>query len=85
VRKALPGACGLRELDAIVVFQRKGAEMKFVQTTARRVGIAGELVSFFARNKRWWLLPVIFVVLLTGVIIVVAQSSALAPFIYTLF
>ncbi len=59
--------------------------MKFVRTTARRVGIAGELLSFFARNKRWWLLPVIFVVLLTGVIIVVAQSSALAPFLYTLF
>jgi len=49
------------------------------------MGIAGELLSFFARNKRWWLLPVIFVVLFTGVIIVVAQSSALAPFIYTLF
>ena len=59
--------------------------MKFIRTTTRRMGIAGELLSFFARNKRWWLLPVIFVVLFTGVIIVVAQSSALAPFIYTLF
>ena len=59
--------------------------MKFVQSTVRRFGIAGELLSFFVGNKRWWLLPVIFVVLLTGVIIVVAQSSALAPFIYTLF
>ncbi len=59
--------------------------MGFFRTTARRFGIAGELVSFFARNKRWWMLPVICVVLLTAVIIIVAQSSALAPFIYTLF
>ena len=85
MRKPLPSACGPRELDAIVVFQRKGAEMKFVQTTARRVGIAGELVSFFARNKRWWLLPVILSLFLLGALIVVAQSSAIAPFIYTLF
>jgi hypothetical protein len=59
--------------------------MGFVKTTTRRMGIAGELLSFFARNKRWWLLPVVFVVLFAGVLIVVAQSSALAPFIYTLF
>jgi Family of unknown function (DUF5989) len=59
--------------------------MGFFSTATRRVGIAGELLSFFARNKRWWLLPVVFVVLFAGVLIVVAQSSALAPFIYTLF
>ncbi|MGA8010846.1 MAG: DUF5989 family protein [Candidatus Acidiferrales bacterium] len=59
--------------------------MGFLSTATRRVGIAGELLSFFARNKRWWLLPVVFVVLFAGVLIVVAQSSALAPFIYTLF
>jgi len=59
--------------------------MGIVKTATRRVGIAGELVSFFARTKRWWLLPVIVVVLMIGVVIIVAQSSALAPFIYTLF
>ena len=59
--------------------------MGFFSTATRRVGIAGELLSFFARNKRWWLFPVVFVVLFAGVLIVVAQSSALAPFIYTLF
>jgi Family of unknown function (DUF5989) len=69
----------------MVVVPRKGAQMSFVRNTTQRLGIAGELLSFFARNKRWWLLPVILVVLGTGVIIVVAQSSALAPFIYTLF
>ncbi|HTC48210.1 MAG TPA: DUF5989 family protein [Candidatus Aquilonibacter sp.] len=59
--------------------------MKFIQNTVRRFGIAGELFSFFVGNKRWWLLPVIFSLFLLGALIVVAQSSAIAPFIYTLF
>jgi hypothetical protein len=59
--------------------------MKFLQTAVRRFGIAGELLSFFVGNKRWWLLPVILSLFLLGALIVVAQSSAIAPFIYTLF
>jgi hypothetical protein len=59
--------------------------MSFLSTAKRRLGIAGELLSFFARHKRWWLLPVVCVVLFAGVLIVLAQSSALAPFIYSLF
>lgn len=59
--------------------------MTFIQVTRRRFGIAGELVSFFMANKRWWLLPMIFVLLLLGVTLILAQSSAIAPFIYTLF
>jgi hypothetical protein len=59
--------------------------MGFVQVAQRRFGIAGELLSFFARNKRWWMLPMIFVVLLLGVLLILAQSSVIAPFIYTLF
>jgi len=59
--------------------------MKFLQTATRRFGIAGELLQFFVSNKRWWLLPVILSLFLIGALIVVAQSSAIAPFIYTLF
>jgi hypothetical protein len=59
--------------------------MGFIQVAQRRFGIAGELLSFFARNKRWWMLPMIFVVLLLGVLLILAQSSVIAPFIYTLF
>ena len=51
----------------------------------RRLGIAGELLSFLASNKRWWMLPMVIVLLLFGVLLVLAQSSAIAPFIYTLF
>jgi hypothetical protein len=59
--------------------------MGFIQVAQRRFGIAGELLSFFAHNKRWWMLPMIFVVLLLGVLLILAQSSVIAPFIYTLF
>jgi hypothetical protein len=59
--------------------------MKFLQNAGRKFGIAGELLSFFVGNKRWWLLPVIVSLFLLGTLIVVAQSSAIAPFIYTLF
>lgn len=59
--------------------------MSFTRLVVRRFGIAGELLSFFVNNKRWWMLPMIIVLLLTGVLLILAQSSAIAPFIYTLF
>jgi hypothetical protein len=59
--------------------------MSFLSNAVRRFGIAGELLSFLVANKRWWMLPMIGVLLLFGVLLVVAQSSAIAPFIYTLF
>jgi hypothetical protein len=59
--------------------------MGLVRVAGRRLGIAGELLSFFWRNKRWWVLPMVVVLLLMGVLLVLAQSSVIAPFIYTLF
>jgi len=59
--------------------------MGFFSSASRRLGVAGELLSFFARNKRWWLLPVILVVLFSAVLIVLGQTSALAPFVDALF
>jgi len=59
--------------------------MKFIRTTTRNLGVAGELFSFFMSNKRWWLVPMIVVLFMLGALIVLAQSSAIAPFIYTLF
>lgn len=59
--------------------------MGFVQIAKSRFGIVGELLSFFAKNKRWWLFPVVTMVLLMAVLIILGQSSSIAPFIYTLF
>jgi hypothetical protein len=59
--------------------------MSFIHVARRRLGIAGELLSFLMSNKRWWMLPMIIVLLLMGASLILAQSSAIAPFIYTLF
>ncbi|MDA0902372.1 MAG: DUF5989 family protein [Proteobacteria bacterium] len=48
-------------------------------------GILKELGSFLKARKKFWLAPIIIVMLLLGVLIIFAQGSAVAPFIYTLF
>ena len=58
--------------------------MAFFRSAGRRLGIAGELLAFFV-NQRWWILPLIVLILLVGVVIVVGETTALAPFIYTMF
>jgi hypothetical protein len=59
--------------------------MGFLAIAKRRFGVAGDLLTFFWSNKRWWMLPMIFVLLVFGILLALAQSSAIAPFIYTLF
>lgn len=44
-----------------------------------------ELWEFLKVRKKFWLLPIIIIMLLLGVLIVLAQGSAVAPFVYTLF
>ena len=44
-----------------------------------------ELLQFFWARKLWWLVPVAIALLLVGLLTVVASSSPVAPFIYTLF
>jgi hypothetical protein len=44
-----------------------------------------QLWQLMRANKKYWLLPLIFVLALTGVLLVATQGSALAPFIYSLF
>lgn len=48
-------------------------------------GMAGELWAFMRVRKKWWLLPIVIVMVLIGALLVLAQGSALAPFIYTIF
>ena len=44
-----------------------------------------ELWAFMKVRKKFWLLPIIIVLLLLGGLLILAQGSAVAPFIYTLF
>ena len=47
-------------------------------------GIFGELWNFLRHNKKWWMTPIILVLLLLGVLVVLG-GTGMAPFIYTLF
>ena len=44
-----------------------------------------EFFEFLMERKKYWLLPIILILLMFGVLIVLSQGSAVAPFIYTLF
>ena len=48
-------------------------------------GIARELWAFMRVRKKWWLIPIIVVMVLLGALLVFAQGSVLAPFIYAIF
>lgn len=49
------------------------------------MSIIKELWSFLKVRKKFWLFPVILVMLFLGALIVLAKGSAIAPFIYTIF
>jgi hypothetical protein len=49
------------------------------------MGMVKELWSFLRSRKKYWLWPIFATMALLGVLIVLAQGSAVAPFIYTLF
>ena len=44
-----------------------------------------EFLEFLRQEKKYWLVPIVIVFVLFGLLIVFSQSSAVAPFIYTLF
>lgn len=50
-----------------------------------RLGVLGELLRFMWARKLWWLVPMMLVLVLLVAVLVFAQGSAVAPFIYTLF
>jgi hypothetical protein len=47
--------------------------------------VLGDFLTFLLQEKKYWLAPVVIVFLLFGLLIVFTQTSAVAPFIYTLF
>ena len=63
-------------------------KQKLTQTakkTKLRTSIIRELFRFLWQNKLWWLMPMIIVFLAFGLLIIFAEGSVLAPFLYTLF
>jgi hypothetical protein len=57
-------------------FEKAGSETK--------ASLVGDLLAFVGQNKKWWLLPIVTVMLTLAALAIFAGSAA-APFIYTLF
>ncbi len=50
-----------------------------------KLALLAEFWSFLKTRKKWWLGPIVFIMLLMSLLIVLTEGSAVAPFIYTLF
>jgi hypothetical protein len=59
--------------------------MAIEQQPARRRGLMSQMWSYLRVRKKWWLAPMLVILLALGGLAFFTQSSALAPFIYTLF
>lgn len=44
-----------------------------------------ELIKFLIIRKKYWLIPIVFVISILGGLIIIAEGTVVAPFIYTLF
>jgi uncharacterized protein DUF5989 len=49
------------------------------------MNLISELWAYLRERKKWWLAPVLLLMVLVGMLLIFAQGSALAPFIYTIF
>lgn len=50
-----------------------------------KLSLFSELWRFLRVRKKWWLLPLVFFIVALGLVLIFAQGSAFAPFIYTVF
>ncbi|GJL79135.1 MAG: hypothetical protein NPINA01_21240 [Nitrospinaceae bacterium] len=55
------------------------------QRSNSKLSIVSEFWGFLKTRKKWWLGPIILVMLLMSLLIILSEGSAVAPFIYTLF
>lgn len=59
--------------------------LPLIKNIQRKFLIFGELWEYLKVNKKWWLGPPIIILLILGLLLVLTEGSAVAPFIYTLF
>lgn len=64
----------------------KREEQEFLEAASaqKERGIVGEFFGFMAENKAWWMLPILVVIALVGLLLVL-NSTALFPFVYSFF
>ncbi len=44
-----------------------------------------EIMAYMSARKKWWLMPILVILIAFGALLMLAQGSAIAPFIYTVF
>lgn len=59
--------------------------MRAISEAIDKVGIAGDLFRFMWKRKIWWMIPVVFVLVVIGLLIAVGSATGVGPFVYTLF
>ena len=57
----------------------------FFRGMSTNLGVVGEILTFLWKRKLWWLIPMVVILLIFGLLLVFANASGVAPFIYTLF
>ncbi len=63
-----------------------GSANEFAQEAAGdRIGFFAEFWDFLKHNKKWWLIPILLMIVLVGVVALLASNPAATPFIYPFF
>lgn len=62
----------------------QSGQSRFERVGAKNASLVREILGFLGENKKWWLLPVMGMLLLLGLLVLLSTTAA-APFIYTLF
>lgn len=57
----------------------------FIRSMASNLAVAGELLAYLWKQRLWWLIPMVAVLMIFGLLIIFASASGIGPFIYTLF
>ncbi|MGC8642425.1 MAG: DUF5989 family protein [Isosphaeraceae bacterium] len=65
-------------------FPKPTSEFEKAAAEQESESLISEFWAFLKQNKKWWLLPIVIVMLMLGVLIFLSSTAA-APFIYTLF
>ena len=60
------------------------AVTRFFRNTFARIGIAGNLLGFFWRRRAYWMVPLVAVLLVLGILVIFAQSSAISALLSTI-
>jgi hypothetical protein len=58
---------------------------KLLTSLTSRTGTLGELFAYLWKNRLWWIIPAVFVLVLFGILVIFAQASPVSPFIYVFF